>query len=315
MTKNKNAQGILLITLGMFVFAIQDSITKFIYKDIALYEMYFIRSLVSFLMIICYLKLTNKTIIFKTHYPILTSIRVILFFFGFSSFYISLTIMPLATANALFFCSPFIITIFARFILKEEVGAQRWLAVIIGFIGVYIILNPDFNNFDYLKLLPIICAFCYATSMIIIRKTSEKDNVYSQVLQFYIAGMFFSILFYFLAGNGQYNTIDHPAAEFVFRKWFSNLEFTMPYMVIIGVFAAGAFISIFTAYRISSPAVISPFEYTILIWAAISGWFIFDEMPSSRTIVGMLLIIMGGIYIFIRENIKEQTVVTEKPLR
>ena len=80
MTKNKNTQGIFFITFGMFVFAIQDSITKFIYKDIALYEMYFIRSLVSFLIIIFYLKISNKPIIFKTHYPILTSIRVILFF-------------------------------------------------------------------------------------------------------------------------------------------------------------------------------------------------------------------------------------------
>ena len=175
--KSKNTQGILFIVLGMFIFAIQDSLVKYIYRSIALYEMYFIRSLVSFLIVIFYLKITNKTIVLKTHYPILTTFRVILFFFGFSSFYISLSIMPLATANALFFCSPFIITIFARFILKEEVGIQRWLAVIVGFVGVYIVLDPDFRNFNYLSLLPVLCAFCYASSMIIIKKTSDKDNV------------------------------------------------------------------------------------------------------------------------------------------
>jgi len=245
----------------------------------------------------------------------LTLIRVILFFLGFSSFYISLTVMPLATANALFFCSPFIITIFARFILKEEIGVQRWTAVIVGFLGVYIILDPDFNNFDYLKLLPVLCAFCYAASMIIIKKTSRKDNVYSQILQFYIAAILISLIFYFFIGNGQYDTIDHPAAQFIFRKWFTNLEFTMPYMIIIGVVAAGGFLSIFTAYRIASPAVVSPFEYTILIWASLSGWFIFEEMPSTRTFIGMFLIICGGIYIFIREKIKDQNIVTEKPLR
>ena len=110
----------MFIVLGMFIFAIQDSLVKYIYNSIALYEMYLIRSLVSFLIVIFYLKITNKVIIFKTHYPILTSMRVILFFFGFSSFYVSLTVMPLATANALFFCSPFIITILARFILKRR---------------------------------------------------------------------------------------------------------------------------------------------------------------------------------------------------
>ena len=313
--KNKNVQGILFILLGMFIFAIQDSLVKYIYRSIALYEMYFIRSLVRFLVIIFYLKITNKTIIFKTNYPILTALRVILFFFGFSSFYISLSIMPLATANALFFCSPFIITIFARFILKEEVGIQRWLAVIVGFIGVYIVLDPDFSNFNYLSLLPVVCAFCYASSMIIIKITSNKDNVYSQILQFYIAAMIISIIFYFLIGDGQYNTSDHPASQFIFRKWFVNLEFSMPYMLILGVVAAGSFLSLFTAYRIASPAVISPFEYTILIWASLSGVFIFGEIPTTRTFIGMFLIVCGGIYIFIRENIKNQTIVTEKPLR
>ena len=223
--------------------------------------------------------------------------------------------MPLATANALFFCSPFIMTMLARFVLKEEVGMQRWSAVIVGFVGVYIILDPDFSNFNYLSLLPVLAASCYAFSMIIIRKTSDKDNVYSQVLQFYVAAIIISLIFYFLIGDGQYNTIDHPAAQFIFRKWFANLEFSMPYMIILGVVAAGSFLTLFTAYRIASPAVISPFEYTILLWASLSGWFIFGEMPSTRTFIGMFLIVCGGIYIFIRENIKKQPIVTEKPLR
>ena len=313
--KTKNTQGILFIVLGMFIFAIQDTIVKHIYSSVSLYEMYLIRTLTSFLIVAFYLKIAHKPIIFKTHYPVLTTVRVILFFFGFSSFYISLTIMPLATANALFFCSPFLITIFARFILKEEVGLQRWLAVIIGFIGVYIVLDPNFDDFNYLSLLPVLCAFCYASSMIIIRITSEKDSVYAQMFQFYIAATIISIIFYFLIGQGQYNTTDHPASQFIFREWFSNLEFALPYMIILGVTAAGAFLSIFTAYRISSPAVISPFEYTILIWASLSGWFIFDEIPGIRTFVGMFLIVTGGIYIFIRENIKDQSIVTDKPLR
>jgi len=223
--------------------------------------------------------------------------------------------MPLATANALFFCSPFITTIFARSILKEQVGLQRWLAVIIGFIGVYIVLDPNFSNFNYLSLLPVLCAFCYSSCMIIIKKTSDKDNVYAQMLQFYIGAAIISIIFYFFIGDGQYNTTEHSASQFIFREWFSNLGFTMPYMVILGVTAAGAFLAIFTAYRIASPATVSPFEYTILLWASLSGWLFFDEIPNTRTFIGMFLIVCGGIYIFIREKIKDQSIVTEKPLR
>ena len=223
--------------------------------------------------------------------------------------------MPLATATALFFASPFLMTIFAIFILKEKVGLRRWLAVIIGFIGVYVILNPDFDNFNYLSLTPVLCAFCYALSMIILKKTSDKDNVYSQIFHFYILAIAISIIFYFYMGDGRFNNIDHPASQFIFRKWFDNLEFSLPYMIFTGVIAAAAFLCIFTAYRIASPAAISPFEYSILAWASLNGWFFFDEIPSVRTVVGMILIICGGIYIFIREKAQDQSIATEKPLR
>ena len=313
--KNNNSKGIILILISMLIFSVQDSIMKYIYNSVALYEVYIIRTLVSFFIILVFLKLLKKPIIFKTHYPFLTFARIILFFFGFSSFYVSLTIMPLATATALFFVSPFLITIFAKFILKDQIGPRRWLAVIVGFIGVYIILNPNFDNFNYLNLTPILCAFCYSLSMIIIKKTSEKDDVYSQMFQFYIGAIIISTIFYFFIGDGQYNTINNPAAQFIFREWFNNLEFSLIYMIILGFTAAAAFLLIFSAYRIASPAVVSPFEYSILVWSSLSGWFFFDEIPTLNTIFGMFLIVFGGIYIFIREKAQDQSIVTEKPLR
>jgi len=313
--KNNNPKGIILILIGMLIFSIQDSIMKYIYNSVSLYEIYIIRTSVSFLIILLFLKLIKKPIIFKTHYPFLTFCRVILFFFGFSSFYISLTIMPLVTATALFFITPFLITIFAKFFLKDQIGLRRWSAVIIGFIGVYIILNPNFDNFNYLKLTPILCAFCYSLSMIIIKKTSDKDDVYQQMFQFYIGALIISGTFYFLIGDGQYNTINNPAAQFIFREWFSNLEFSLIYLIILGFTASVGFLLLFSAYRIASPAVVSPFEYSILVWSSLSGWFFFDEIPGIRTIFGIILIVCGGIYIFIREKAQDQSIVTEKPLR
>jgi drug/metabolite transporter (DMT)-like permease len=313
--KNNNTKGIILILAAMLIFAVQDSLMKYIYSSVALYEVYFFRTIVSFTLIIIYLKILKKPIVFKTHYPLLTFCRVILFFFGFSSFYISLTIMPLATATALFFVTPFLITIFAKFILKDQIGPRRWIAVIVGFIGVYIILNPNFDDFDYFSLSPILCAFCYALSMIIIKKTSKKDSVYQQMFQFYIGAMIISIIFYFFIGDGRYDTIDNPAAQFIFREWFSNLEFSLIYMIILGFTAGAAFLLIFSAYRIASPAVVSPFEYSILVWSTLSGWIFFNEVPKINTLIGMCLIVGGGIYIFIREKAQEQSIATEKPLR
>tara|TARA_B100001079_G_scaffold266984_1_gene274982 strand:+ start:257 stop:1207 length:951 start_codon:yes stop_codon:yes gene_type:complete len=314
-SKNNNPRGIILILISMLVFSVQDGIMKHIFSFVSLYEVYLVRTVVSVILILFYLKLTNKPIVFKTQYPLLTFIRVILFFFGFSSFYVSLTVLPLGFATALFFVTPFLITIFAHFFLKEEIGIRRWSAVVVGFIGVYITLNPDFNNFNYLSLLPILCAFCYSLSMIIIKKTSDKDSVYTQTFTFYFGAIIFSTIFYFLIGDGQYNTSDHPASQFIFREWFVDLESSILFMVATGLTATVAFLLLFTAYSIASPAVVSPFEYSILLWSPLIGWIYFNEIPSLNTVIGIIIIVSSGIYIFMREKAQDQSIATEKPLR
>ena len=314
-SKNNNPRGIILILLAMLVFSVQDGIMKHIYTFVSLYEVYLIRTIVSFVLILIFLIVTKKPIVFKTQYPLLTITRVILFFFGFSSFYVSLTVLPLGTATALFFVTPFLITIFAHIFLKEEIGLRRWSAVVVGFIGVYVTLNPDFSNFNYLSLLPIFCAFCYSLSMIIIKKTSDKDSVYTQTFTFYIGAIILSIIFYFIIGDGQYNTSDHPASQFIFREWFVDFKSNVLLMSITGVTATVAFLFLFTAYSIASPSVISPFEYSILFWSPLIGWLYFDEIPTLSTVVGILIIVSSGIYIFIREKAQDQSIATEKPLR
>jgi len=313
--KNNNPKGIILILIAMMVFSVQDGIMKHIYNFVSLYEIYLIRTVVSFILILIFLIITKKPIVFKSQYPILTLCRVILFFFGFSSFYISLTVLPLGTATALFFVTPFLITIFAHFFLKEEIGPRRWSAIAVGFIGVYITLNPDFTNFNYLSLLPILCAFCYSLSMIIIKKTSDKDSVYTQTFTFYIGAIIFSIIFYFIIGDGKLNTTEHPAAQFIFREWFVDIENSILFMIATGVTATVAFLLLFSAYSIASPAVVSPFEYSILLWSPLIGWIYFNEVPTLSTVIGILIIVSSGIYIFLREKAQDQSIVTDKPLR
>ena len=313
--QNNNPKGIVFILIAMIVFSVQDGIMKHIYNFVSLYEIYLIRTVVSFVLILLFLIITKKPIVFKSQYPLLTFTRVILFFFGFSSFYVSLTVLPLGTATALFFVTPFLITIFAHFFLKEEIGLRRWSAVVVGFIGVYVTLNPDFSNFNYLSLLPILCALCYSLSMIIIKKTSDKDSVYTQTFTFYIGAIIISIIFYFIIGDGQYNVSDHPASQFIFREWFIDFNSNILLMTATGVTATLAFLFLFKAYSIASPAVVSPFEYSILFWSPLVGWLYFEEIPSLNTVIGILIIVSSGVYIFIREKAQNQSIATEKPLR
>ena len=314
-TPNNNPKGIILILTGMALFSIQDSLIKFVFEEASLYELYFGRTLTALILLLVFLKVKSQKLILKTHYPLLTTLRVICFFFGFSFFYISLTFMSLAMANALFFSSPFFISILAIIFLGEKVGIRRWLAIFVGFIGVYIVLNPDFNDFNYMKLAPVACALCYAISMTITKITSDKDNVYTQMSHLYFGAIGISILFFIFTGKGQFNTFSDPTFQFIFREWFSNPTYAWPYIVAMGFVAAVSFYCVFSAYSVASPSVVSLFEYSLIIWAIIIGYILFNDVPTIRTFVGVALIIGAGVYIYLREKVRDQMIVTDTPNR
>ena len=314
-SRNNNPKGILFIVTGMALFSVQDSLIKYIFEDTALYELYFGRTLTALILLALYLKITSQKLVMKTYYPLLTTVRVICFFFGFSFFYISLTYMSLAMANALFFSSPFFISILAIVFLGEKVGIRRWLAIIVGFLGVYIVLNPNFENFDYTKLAPVACALFYAISMTITKITSDKDSVYSQMFHLYIGAIGISIIFFIFTGKGQFNTFSDPTLQFILREWFTNPTYSWPFIIIMGLVASLSFYFVFSAYSIASPSVVSLFEYSLIIWAIIIGYLLFNDIPTARTFIGVALIIGAGVYIYIREKARDQMIASDTPNR
>ena len=278
-TAKNNQQGILFILMGMAFFSIQDALIKFIYEDAALYELYFGRTVVALVLLIGYLKFSNQKIIFKTHYPFLTIFRVICFF------------------------------------LKEKVGIRRWSAIFVGFLGVYIVLNPNFNDFNFMKLAPVACALCYAISMTITKITSAKDNVYTQMIHLYFGATIISILFFIFTGEGQFNKFTNPTFQFIFREWFTNPSYAWPFIVSMGCIGAVAFFFVFSAYTVASPSVISLYEYSLIIWSIMTGYILFNDVPTIRTFVGVSIIIGAGVYIYFREKVKDQMIVTDTPNR
>ncbi len=315
MNLQDNKKSIIYILSGMAIFSIQDALIKSIYNDSSLYELYFGRTFIALILLLVFMWFKNEKLILKTHYPFLTSFRVILFFFGFSSFYISLTFMSLAMANALFFSSPFFMSIFAKIFLKENIGIRRWSAIFVGFIGVYTVIDPDFENFKFINLAPVVCALCYSGSMIILKITSAKDNVYTQLIHLYIGAITISVLFYIFAGDGKFNSFSDPTMQFIFREWFTNPREAWPIIFVMGCCGALAFALVFNAYNKGSPSTVSLFEYSLILYSIIIGYFIFGENPSIRTLIGALIIISAGIYIYFRERIKDQLIVTENPIR
>ena len=316
MSTDNNSKGIVLIIIAMTLFAMQDSLIKFIFEKAALYEIFFGRYFVAAILLFCYIKFKKQKVSLKTYYPILTLVRVVLHFLAFSAFFISLTYMPLATANALFFSCPFFVSIFAKFFLNEHIGIRRWSAIVFGFVGVFIVLDPNFSDFEYKSLLPVGCAFFYAASMTITKYTSDKDDVNTQLFYFYLIALILCGIIYLFMGNGQFNNSNFDSTtQFIFRDWFSNFDYTWKFILFFGFAASIAFLCIFSAYIVASPSVVSLFEYSLIIMSMIPGYFLFDEVPSTRTFLGVGCIIAAGVYIYFRERVKEQYIASETPVR
>ena len=310
-----NTLGIIYILVAMATFSVHDSILKFIFQKASLYEIYFGRIFIAAILSGTFLLIYKKKLTFITHYPILSLIRVILHFLAFSMFFISLTYLSLAVATALYFSTPFFMSIFAKTLLNENIGYRRWLAIFFGFIGVYIILNPSFSNFDFKNLLPLLCAFFYALSMTITKITSDKDDTYTQLFYFYIITIILCLFIYVFLGSGQIDKFGDPTIKFIFREWFSNFDYTWQYIVLMGILASIAFTCVFKAYSNYSTSITSIFEYSLIIWSIIIGYFLFDDIPTIRTIAGVIIVMSAGVYIFLREQKRDQEVNLDTPLR
>ena len=312
---NNNFKAIIYVLLGMTVFAIQDTFIKLILDNTNLYLIYFVRCIIGLTVIIIYLKYKKLDIIFRTNYLTLTVIRTIAFFFGFSLYYYSLSKLSLPIAVTLFFVSPFFTSIFSMIIIGEKVGIRRWLAIIIGFLGVYLVMNPDFKNFNIYSLFPVICAICYSFTIIVHKKTSDKDNVFSQIIHIYISALMFSFIIKLFILNFNFDTSTINEYQSLLIEW--KIENIFSFFMLMGIGFTGVigFFCLFTAYNTGSPSVIAPFEYILIVWALIIGWFLWSETLTIKGIVGLILIILAGIYTFLRESKLNKKISIDKSLR
>ena len=315
MVKENNSLAIFYIIAGMTVFSVQDTLVRILSSEVSILQIMFLRSVIGLAVLLLFLKVVKIPIIFSSQYPLLTVIRAILFMFAFLFYYIGLAYLPYAVTTALFFTTPFFITILSKIFLKEKVGLIRLLTIIFGFLGVVIIANPTIDSFNIFMIFPILCALGYSASMIIIKMTSDKDSVYSQTFHVYLATLIFAPLVTYLGGAFNTSSVNNEILDFVFRSWALNSYIQYILIFIVGVCVVGGFLLIFNAYRVGKPFVIAPFEYTILLWSIFYGWLIWDESVTIRSWVGMAMIVSAGIFLFYREKINNQEITTDQPFR
>ena len=313
--KENTPKAIILIIIGMSAVAFQDTLIKYISSETNIFLILLFRALLGIIFLSIFLKIKKKPLIFKTNFPFLTIIRVLLFYIAFILYFFSLTKLSLATAVTLFFVSPFFITILSMIFLNETIGFRRWLALIIGFIGVILVMDPKINNFNIYATFPVICAFFYASTMIIQKKTSIGDSLYSQVFHIYIYATILSIITGFVIGNGNYYDSSNDHFQFIFRAWSLNNINIIFSLFFIGISGFVAFLCIFQAYRIGSPPSVAPFEYILIVWSLILSWIIWHETLNFKGYIGLSCIVFGGVYTLIRERKKHVQITIDKPIR
>ena len=313
--KENTPKAIILIIVGMSVVALQDTLIKYISSETNIFLILLFRAFFGIIFLSIFLKINKKPIIINTHYPILTVMRGLMFFIAFSLYFFSLTKLSLATAVTLFFVSPFFITILSMIFLNETIGFRRWIALIIGFFGVILVMDPKINDFNIYATFPVICALFYALTMIIQKKTSLEDNLYSQVFHIYIAATILSFIVGFFIGGGNYYDSSNDHFQFLFRSWSLNNISTVFALFFIGIMGFISFLCIFQAYRIGSPPSVAPFEYILIVWSLILSWIIWQETLNLRGFVGLSFIVFGGIYTLIRERKKHVKITIDKPIR
>ena len=151
--------------------------------------------------------------------------------------------------------------------------------------------------------------------MIIQKITSDKDNLYSQVFHLYFAAIFFSLIIGAFTADGKFYDPNDIEFNFLLQPWNINNFSNLLFLFLIGIITVLGFLSVFQAYRIGSPPSVAPFEYIIIVWGLIISWFFWGETLSISGYVGLLFIVFGGLYTYVREIKNKKKVTIDKPIR
>jgi len=311
----ENRRGVILVIVAMTIFSVQDVIIKFLSDDISLFQVLFCRSGIGVLVIAAYLKLSGQRVQFGSAYPLLSILRGLLFFLGYSAFYFGQSKVPIANATVLFLISPFFITILSIFAFGSLVGYSRWITMMIGFSGVILIARPELGAFNPFYLYPIASAVMYSVSMIIAKITSSRDTVYQQIIFMYLVTALLSGVMGLAIGDGSFDTAEFAAIQFMTRAWNFDGLYINTGIVAISLIGTLAYLLLTQAYRISDPARITPFEYSGLLASIVCGYLFWSDVPSAAEAIGMALIVGSGMFLYYREHLRGQSVAAETPLR
>ena len=296
MQLNSNIKGAVLMTGCMLTYVINDAFMKLLFSEIALFQAIFLRSLITVLPILIMTWITKVAIRNLSYLnKRLLLARVSAEVCATIAFLLALKHMPLANVTAILQALPLAITMAAALFLSEPVGWRRWIAIILGFTGVLIIVRPGLEGFNIYSLSALAAIFFITVREIFTRKLTSKVPTITVALSTVIGiGMFSGIM---MIGT-EWQPVNASSWLLILGAGVSVLIAT--------------FLSVM-AMQTGEISFVSTFRYTAMLGAIGVGILIFDDWPDQLTLVGTLIIVLTGIYSFHREQTLSKTVTKNLP--
>jgi len=276
--------GIGCAVVGLFGMALMDACAKFLGGGYAVSQIVLTRNGIGALAVLVFVLLSGGGLAaLRPRRPALLALRTVVNVGAAYLFFTGLRYLPLADAFAIAFAAPLFITALSVPVLGEHVGLRRWGAVIFGFLGVLVVVQPGTESFRIEALLPLGAALSYAVAMLIGRMMTRDMS--TAVIMFWPSlGAVVAMSFLMPL---QWQTPALPdAGLFIF----------------MGLIGTGGMALITQGYRHAPAAVIAPFDYSVLVWGVIIGWIVWQDIPTANVWIGAGMLIASGLYILHRET-------------
>ena len=283
--KDAPLKAILLMVVAVGIWALHDAAAKWYAALYPIFVILFWRSLFGLVPVLLLARRMGGIQRLPRRTVALCLLRGSLGFCSFTSFVFALPTMPLADAIAVGMAAPIFLTAASALFLREPVGIHRWGAVLVGFAAVIFIVRPGGQIPPDGAALLIASNLFYTVSMMLTRKLGR--TVSTATLSLY-TGLAFSVF----------------GALGVAFVWVMPSPTDLAIFVVIGFMAGLAQLAMTAAFRIASPAVVAPFEYTGVVWGVLLGLLFWNEWPSRDVVIGVAVIIASGLYIVHRERVR-----------
>ena len=290
---SKNQLGFLYMFISICAFSLMDIIVKWS-VDYPIGQVLFFRGFFGIIFYFFVIPRERLHNFYRTKRAGLHFLRCISGLIALISIFIALRELPLATVVSISFAAPIFTTIFSIFLLSEKVGIYRWLAVLVGFVGILVITEPGISELNIYYIFPII--FCLGLSYvaITIRQLSSTEPVWL-------------ISFYFSLAITLLSFLTIP------QGWVMPSLNDFILLSFVGIFGGVANLWLSQSYKYAEVSLVTPLKYLALIFAIIFGYFIWNEIPTIKTLIGALLVIISTLIIFRREIYKKK-IISTKPI-